>query len=186
MFKVFLSNFIEGSGTSYTEEFDHLEEYTTAEEYIRDYDGDLTSKKVGEDIKISITDEDCNELSAAWVSEITEILSLKNMYIVELSYFEEGKWNHQQIDRLEGWINPVDYYLNYKGNIFSGIDSDKIKITIYDFDDPSYIDHCFISKDGEIKRQLKAMPFDKDGRHATGYEIYINGTWVDEYGPKEN
>lgn len=73
MFKVFLSKFIEGSGTSYTEEFDHLEEYTTAEEYIRDYDGDLASKKVGEDIKISITDEESNVLSAAWVSEVLKI-----------------------------------------------------------------------------------------------------------------
>jgi hypothetical protein len=186
MFIVFLSNWVEGSGTSYTEEFDHLDNYMTAQEYILNYDGDLASKKVGEDIKISITDEECNELSAAWVSEVIEISSLKELYIVELSYFEEGKWNHQQIDRLENWINPVDYYLNYKGDIFSGIESDNIKITVYDFDDPSYIDHCFISKDGEIKRQLKTMPFDKDGRHATGYEIYINGAWVDEYEPKEN
>lgn len=73
MFKVFLSNFIEGSGTSYTEEFDHLDEYATAQNYILCYDGDLTSKKFGEDIEISITDEDCNELSSAWVSEVLHI-----------------------------------------------------------------------------------------------------------------
>ena len=73
MFKVFLSNFIEGSGTSYTEEFDHLDNYMTANDYILNYDGDLASKKVGEDIKISITDEECNELSAAWVSEVLKI-----------------------------------------------------------------------------------------------------------------
>jgi hypothetical protein len=73
MFKVFLSNFIEGSGTSYTQEFDHLDNYMTAKDYILNYDGDLASKKVGEDIKISITDEECNELSAAWVSEVLKI-----------------------------------------------------------------------------------------------------------------
>jgi hypothetical protein len=73
MFKVFLSNFIEGSGISSTEEFDHLDNYMTAQEYILNYDGDLASKKVGEDIKISITDEECNELSAAWVSEVLKI-----------------------------------------------------------------------------------------------------------------
>jgi hypothetical protein len=58
MFIVLLSNWVEGSGTSYTEEFDHLDEYITAQDYILDYDGDLASKKVGEDIKISITDEE--------------------------------------------------------------------------------------------------------------------------------
>lgn len=73
MFIVFLSNWVEGSGTSYEEEFDHLDEYITAQDYILGYDGDLTSKKFGEDIQISITDEDCNELSSAWVSEVLKI-----------------------------------------------------------------------------------------------------------------
>jgi hypothetical protein len=73
MFIVLLSNWVEGSGPSYTEEFDHLDNYMTAKDYILNYDGDLASKKVGEDIKISITDEECNELSAAWVSEVLKI-----------------------------------------------------------------------------------------------------------------
>lgn len=73
MFIVLLSNWVEGSGTSYTEEFDHFDEYITAQDYILGYDGDLASKKVGEDIKISITDEEGTELSAAWVSEVLKI-----------------------------------------------------------------------------------------------------------------
>lgn len=73
MFKVFLSNFIEGSGTSYGEEFDHLDNYMTAQDYILNYDGDLASKKVGEDIELSITDEDGYVLSSARVSEVLKI-----------------------------------------------------------------------------------------------------------------
>lgn len=110
------------------------------------------------------------------------------MYTVELSFFKNGSgYTHTSIfDNLESWMNPEDYYLNYDGDLFSGSDADMIKIEIFDECETYDCSHCLIYKDGEIKRRLDSMPFDKDGRHATGYEIYRDGIWIDEYGPKEN
>lgn len=73
MFIVFLSKWVEGSGSIYGEEFDHLDNYMTAQDYILNYDGDLASKKWGEDIAISIANEDNYILSSARVSEVLKI-----------------------------------------------------------------------------------------------------------------
>lgn len=31
------------------------------------------------------------------------------------------------------------------------------------------------------RRRLDSMPYDKDGVHATGYEVFYLGEWWDEY-----
>ena len=246
MFRVELNHYFEGEGFKFSETFDNIENLCSAEEYAKNYDGDLIPENPDEAIRLEIYDEENNLISSFWLQkkfkavdqsgnvietsdeedlkkaiddilnklrenetfsfwydaedvciytcegepnknaddlECIDIISLTQLYIVELSYFINGSgWSYpQQIEKLESWINPVDYYLNHEKNLFSNSNADIIKIEIYDFDNPSCIDHCLVYKNGEIKRQLETMPFDKDGRHATGYEVLIDGDWVAEY-----
>lgn len=104
MFKVFLSNFIEGSGTSYGEEFDHLDNYMTAQDYILNYDGYLASKKVGEDIELSITDEDGYVLSSARVSEV---LKIKYQAIDQAGHVLESSTEDNRQEAIKELVNKL-------------------------------------------------------------------------------
>jgi hypothetical protein len=76
MFAVYLNEWVEGSGFKSSTIFDRLDEFMTAEEYIKAYDGNLSSNIWGHDIEIEIVDEeDENEdsdtfYSKAWVSKV--------------------------------------------------------------------------------------------------------------------
>lgn len=78
MFAVYLNEWVKGSGFKSSSIFDRLDEFVTAEEYIKAYDGDLSSNIWGHDIEVEIVDEedeDENEdsdayYSTAWVSKV--------------------------------------------------------------------------------------------------------------------
>lgn len=56
-------------GTLNIESSDTLDQYITAEEYIRNFDGNLSINKVDNDILVKISDETGDVLSRAWVSK---------------------------------------------------------------------------------------------------------------------
>lgn len=70
-YTVVLNHWIDGSGWSHSEYFDHLNELCTAEEYIKILDFSLLPPPVGcDDTLVAIEDEDGNRLSEALASEV--------------------------------------------------------------------------------------------------------------------
>ena len=70
-YRIELNHWVDGSGWSHSETYDHVDELCTAEEYIRSLDPDyrLEAPEDG-DIRVEIYDEDDNKLSECWVSDV--------------------------------------------------------------------------------------------------------------------
>lgn len=69
MFRVELYHWANGSGFSCNETFDNLDEYCTAEEYVKSLDASPEELIRDDATKVVIFDEDDNELSSYWINK---------------------------------------------------------------------------------------------------------------------
>lgn len=69
-YTVNLNYWVNGSGWSHGETFDHISEACTAEDYIRSLDCPLEPPVGCDDILVEIYDEDGKCISEAWVSDV--------------------------------------------------------------------------------------------------------------------
>ena len=69
MFRIELNHWKNGEGFNFSETFDNIEEYLTAEEYINSYDGDLTPEDPNEAIQLEVYSENNVLLSIFWLQK---------------------------------------------------------------------------------------------------------------------
>lgn len=69
MFRVELNHYFEGEGFKFSETFDNIENLCSAEEYAKDYDGNLIPENPDEAIRLEIYDEENNLLSSFWLQK---------------------------------------------------------------------------------------------------------------------
>ena len=69
MYRVELFHWVNGSGFSCNETFDHLDEYCTAEEYVKSLDTSAEELIRDDATKVAIFDKDDNELSSYWINK---------------------------------------------------------------------------------------------------------------------
>lgn len=66
---------------------------------------------------------------------------------------------------------------------------DVIKAWYFDFENGEYECDIFRIDNWKIYRKLKGMPYDKNGRHATGWELWkqttFGGLWEYQYEEEE-
>ena len=69
MFRIELNHWKDDEGFTFSETFDNIEEYCTAEEYINSYDGDLTPEDPNEAIQLEVYSENNVLLSIFWLQK---------------------------------------------------------------------------------------------------------------------
>ena len=64
-----IAKWVDGQGWSYKTTIDNITDFVTAEEYIKALDPPITIED-GEDYQVTVYDDEGDELSSAWVSEV--------------------------------------------------------------------------------------------------------------------